>query len=356
MEENMTDVYERLAKHLDNLPGSYPATDSGVELRILKHLFTPEEAEAAMALTMFPEPVDTIAKKLGKNESEIENLFYSMSKKGLIGRSGKDENKYNAANFITGIWEYHVNNLDEKLIHDVNEYIPQIWEKNWARQKTQQHRVIPVLKSIPVEMNIMPYEKAESIIREQSKIVVAPCICRKEQKMIGQGCDKPLETCLMFGSNAFFYEQNNIGRSVSQEEALEILNKGIEAGLVLQPSDSKKPFVICMCCGCCCMVLKNLNRMDEPAKVACTNYYVIVSKDVCTGCGNCEGICQMGAITVEDESAAVSLARCIGCGLCVTQCEFDAITLVEKEESEKSAIPANTVEQYMNMVRERGLM
>ena len=123
----MTDVYERLAKHLDNLPASYPATDSGVELRILKRLFTPEEAEAAMALTMFPESADSIAKKLGKNESDIEKLFYSMSQKGLIGRLGKEQNKYMAANFIVGIWEYHVNNLDEKLIRDVNEYIPQIW-------------------------------------------------------------------------------------------------------------------------------------------------------------------------------------------------------------------------------------
>jgi H+/Na+-translocating ferredoxin:NAD+ oxidoreductase subunit B len=352
----MTDVYERLAKHLDNLPASYPATDSGVELRILKRLFTPEEAEAAMALTMFPESANSIAKKLGKNESDIEKLFYSMSKKGLIGRLGKEQNKYMAANFIVGIWEYHVNNLDEKLIRDVNEYIPQIWEKRWAKQKTQQLRVIPVSKSISAEMNVMPYEKAESIIKKQSKMVVAPCICRKEQKMVGHGCDKPLETCLMLGAGAFFYEQNGIGRSVSQEEALGILNKAMEAGLVLQPSNSQKPMVICMCCGCCCLVLKNLNRLDEPAKVACTNYYVTVSEDDCTGCGNCEDICQMGAITVEDESAVVSLARCIGCGLCVTRCEFNAITLMEKEESEKYAIPANTVEEYMNMAQERGLI
>ena len=352
----MTDVYEKLAKHLDNLPASYPATNSGVELRILKHLFTPKEADAAMALTMFPESADVIAEKLGKNESEIEKLFYSMSKKGLIGRLGKEQNKYMAANFITGIWEYNVNNLDEKLIHDVNEYIPQIWEKTWVKQKTQQLRVIPVSKSIPVEMNVMPYEKAESIIKKQSKIVVVPCICRKEQKMVGHGCDKPLETCLMLGSGAFFYERNGIGRSISQKEALAILDKGIEAGLVLQPSNSQKPFVICMCCGCCCLVLKNLNRLDEPAKVACTNFYAVVSEDDCTGCGNCEDICQMGAITVEDELAVVSLARCIGCGLCVATCEFNATTLVEKKESEKHAIPANTIEKFINMARERDLI
>lgn len=351
----MTDVYERLAKHLDNLPASYPATDSGVEIRILKQLFTPEEAEAATALTLFPESVDIIAKKLDKNEFDTEKLFYGMSRKGLISRSGKGQHKYMAANFVMGIWDYHVNSLDEWLIHDVNEYIPQIWEKTWAKQETQQKRVIPVSKSIPVEMNIMPYEKAENIIKKQSKIVVVPCICRKEHVMAGHGCGKPMETCLMLGSNAVFYEENNIGRSITQEEALKILNKAGEAGLVLQPSNSQKPFVICMCCGCCCFVLKNLNKMDEPAKIACTHYYVTVAEDDCTSCGNCEDICQMGAITVRDVSAGVNLARCIGCGLCITRCGFHAIRLVEKEESKKYTIPANTVEQYMKMARERDL-
>ncbi len=351
----MTDVYERLAKHLDNLPAGYPATDSGVEIRILKQLFTPEEAEAATALTLFPESADVIAKKIGKNESDTEKLFYGMSKKGLISRSGKEQNRYMAANFIMGIWDYHVNALDERLIRDVNEYIPQIWEKTWANQKIQQKRVIPVSKSIPVEMNIMPYQKAETIIKQQSKIVVAPCICRKEQGMVGPGCGKPLDTCLMLGSNAAFYEENNIGRSISQEEALEILNKGIEAGLVLQPSNSQKPFVICMCCGCCCFVLKHLNKMEEPAKIACTHYYVTVAGDDCTGCGNCEGICQMGAITVGDGTAEVNPARCIGCGLCVTRCEYNVIRLVEKTGLEKHAVPVNTIEQYMNMAKERDL-
>ncbi|MBU1341324.1 MAG: 4Fe-4S binding protein [Proteobacteria bacterium] len=352
----MTDVYKRLANHLDNLPAGYPATDSGVEIRILNRLFTPKEAAAAMALTLFPEPAAAIAKKLEKKDSDIETLFFSMSKKGLISRSGKAQYEYMAANFINGIWEYQVNNLDEQLIHDVNEYLPQLWEKTWAKQKTQQHRVIPVSKTIPVEMNVMPYEKAESIIKNQSKLVVVPCICRKEQAMIGHGCGNPLETCLMLGAAAFFYEQNNIGRSISQEEALKILNKGIEAGLVLQPSNSQTPFVICMCCGCCCLVLKNLNKMDAPAKIACTNFYVSISQEDCTGCKSCEDICQMGAITVEDESAVVNRARCIGCGLCITRCEFDAITLVEKQASEKYAVPADTVEEYMNMARERGLM
>ena len=41
----MTDeVYSRVAKALDALPEGFPATESGVEIRILKKIFTPEEA------------------------------------------------------------------------------------------------------------------------------------------------------------------------------------------------------------------------------------------------------------------------------------------------------------------------
>ncbi len=353
----MTDVYERLAKHLDNLPAGYPATDSGIELKILKHLFTPEEAETAMSLIMLFEPAEAVAKKLGKDEADVEKLLYSMSKKGLILRSGKGgKNNYMAAQFVIGIWEYNVNNLSKELIHDVNEYIPQFMEKSWKKQKTKQVRTIPVSQSVSAEMNIMPYEKAEDIIKKQSKILVAPCICRKEHNMVGQGCDKPSETCLLFGGSAFFYEENGIGRTISQEEALEILDKGIEAGLVLQPSNSQKPYVICMCCGCCCQILKNLNKLDEPANFAYTNHYVAISEDDCTGCESCEDICPMDAIEMEDELAVVNMARCIGCGLCFTRCEFEAISLVEKEESEKNHIPANTVETYMTMAQEKGLI
>ena len=318
-------------------------------------MFSPIEAEAALALRMLPESAADIAKRLGCDKADVEALCYRMSQKGLIWRFGKGPYQYMAAHFIAGILEMHVNDLDEDLIHDVNAYIPKIWEKRWVQQNTQQLRVVPVSKSVSVEMNVMPYEEAERIIKNQSDIAMAPCICRKEQRMIGHGCDKPLETCLMLGSNAVLYEQKGLGRRISQTEALAIIGQGVEAGLVLQPSNSQNPFVICMCCGCCCLFLENLNRLDQPARIANTNFYAIVNTDNCIGCGRCEEICQMHAIAVKDESTVVDLDRCIGCGLCVARCEFDAAVLVAKEESERHAVPADTFTQFMRMAQERGL-
>jgi ferredoxin len=39
----MNDVYRALREHLDSLPAGFPATSSGVEIRILKRLFNPAE-------------------------------------------------------------------------------------------------------------------------------------------------------------------------------------------------------------------------------------------------------------------------------------------------------------------------
>jgi Pyruvate/2-oxoacid:ferredoxin oxidoreductase delta subunit len=355
-EQTMTDVYQRLAHHLDRLPAGYPATENGVELRILQRLFTADEAEIALCLTMMPEPAASIAERSGRDSDTLAPQLDQMSRKGLIYRSTKGGLPYYmAAQFVIGIWEYHLNDLDEALIRDVNEYLPLLMRENWTKQETKQLRVVPVAQSVSAEMRTMPYEVAEEIIRSQSKIVVSPCICRKEHEMVGKGCGKPSEVCLSFGGGAYYYEENGLGRAISQEEALDKLRIGMEAGLVLQPGNAKKPTNICMCCGCCCQVLKNLKTLDSPAKVVHTNYYAEVIADNCIACETCVDRCQMDAITVDDV-ARISAERCIGCGLCVPECPNDALVMRRKKADEQYEPPANVVETYVNMAKERGLM
>jgi len=352
----MTDLYEKLAQHLDNLPAGFPRTESGVEMRILKRLFSPEEAETATLLTMMPEPVAGIALRTGMDESILADRLADMAKKGLVFRVARGELLlYSAAQFVVGIWEYHLNDLDEELIRDVNEYMPDLMNKSWLKTKTKQLRVVPVAKSVSAEMAVTPFEAAEEIILKQSKIVVSDCICRKEQKMIGKGCDKPKEVCLAFGAGAYYYEKNGLGREIDKAEALAILKKGVEAGLVLQPGNQQKAMNICMCCGCCCGVLKNLKKQDKPARLVHTNYYAEVDEDACIACEACVERCQMDAITV-DEVARVEPDRCIGCGLCVTDCPTEAMVLKQKAEADQYIPPKNVFETYMNIAQERGLM
>lgn len=350
----MSEVYERLADHLNHLPAGFPRTESGVELRILKRLFTPEEAELATKLTMIPESTAQLAERLGTEEETIGPLLEQMASKGLIFRSAKEgKTTYMAAQFMVGIWEYHVQDLDEDLIRDVNEYLPHLMQTAWQETGTKQMRVIPVSESLEDETAVMPYDVAEDIVAAQSKIVVAPCICRKEHAMVGEGCQRTLESCLVFGGAAHFYEENKLGRAISAEEAMDILSRGKKEGLVLQPGNAQKPASMCLCCGCCCQILKNLKRLDAPARAVHSSFYAVVDADECTACGECEDRCQMEAIRVN-AAAEVDEKRCIGCGLCVEACDFGALRLVHKEEAYEP--PKNVVQTYMAMARERGLL
>ncbi len=353
----MEDVFKQLATHLDNTPSGFPETESGVELRILKQLFTKEEAELTLSLVLMLETIDVIAKRANKDPQIIEPIMIEMGQKGLIMHVERNGvNSFMLLHFVVGIWEYQVNRLTKELIRDFNEYVPHLINSQY-KNKTQQLRVVPVSKSVNTELNVMDYDQVENIIRSQSKIIVAPCICRKEHSMMNKGCDKPSETCLVFGGGAYIYENRGVGRTISQDEALDIIKDGVKHGLVPQPSNAKKPLNICLCCDCCCQILKNLKDFDAPAKIVSSNYQACVDNDECTGCQACEEICPMTAITMDEEKiiATVNLDRCIGCGLCVTACEFDAVSLKDKDDTEKIEPPANLIETYMNIAKEKGL-
>ena len=258
-----------------------------------------------------------------------------------------------AAQFVIGIWEYHINSLVKSLIPDFNEYLPYL-ANQWFRQKTKQLRVIPVAKSLSAEMNILPYEEKARIIEQQSKIVVASCICRKEHQMVGKGCGNPLEVCLCFGPGAYYYEENGLGRAISIEEALSILQQGAEAGLVIQPGNAQKAMNICMCCGCCCQVLKNLKALPQPAKAVNSSYQAFVDASLCVDCGICEDRCHLHAIT-RDNTAKVDPDRCIGCGVCITNCDTGALRLLSKPKEEQWIPPVTVLDTYRNIAKERGL-
>ncbi len=349
-------VFHRLARHLDGLPGGFPATGSGVELRILRRLFTPDEAELALHLTLLAEPVRVVAHRAGLEPPEAAKRLYDMSRKGLIYRLHKgDEPHYMAAQYVIGIWEFHVNDLDPELIRDMNEYLPHLMQpETWRR--APQLRTIPVHAEVPVARDILPHEEAAALVKDRRRYAVAPCICRKEHRMVGEGCDRPLESCLVFDRAADYYVENGLGREIDEEETLRILRQADQAGLVLQPSGYQKISNICCCCGDCCQVLLAFKRHPDPASLVSSPFRVAYDPELCNGCGSCVDRCQMDAITLagNGEGVAVELKRCIGCGLCVTTCPEEALTLVRKPAADQPEVPASQARAYLSLARERG--
>ncbi len=349
----MNDVYQKLAEYLNNLPGSFPPTEDGVELRILQRLFTPEQAALTLHLTMVPEPARIIARRAGLALTEAEQQLKAMGEKGIIfclHREGK-EPLYMATQYVVGIWEFQVNHLEPELVRDMEAYIPHLFEEGW---KVPQLRTIPVHQSLDNSIKVMPYESAEAIVRDQDQVLVAPCICRQERHLVGEGCDRPIETCLVFGLGVDFYEHNGLGRRIDTHEALDILQIANEAGLVLQPGNSRNPGNICACCGCCCGVLRTINTYPRPVDLVASPFIALVDSESCVGCGLCVKRCQMGAITVEDRKAVINYDRCIGCGLCVSTCPTHAMSLERKPKSEQPYVPRGMIDRTLRQVRARG--
>jgi electron transport complex protein RnfB len=349
------DVYLKLAAFLDNLPGGYPSTESGIELRILRRLFTPEEAEMTLHLSLLPEDVKVIAHRAKLSVEETSTRLEELYQKGLIlkiKREGRPD-LYMALQFAIGIWEYHVNDLNPELARDVGEYIPTLLNaETW--KKAPQLRTIPVNESIDSRLEVLPYENVEELVKAQDKFLVAPCICRKEKKLLGEGCEKPTENCLVFGRGADLYHDRGIGRYIDQEEALDILKKADDAGLVLQPSNSKDIVNICCCCGCCCGVLRTIKQHPKPATIVSSPFICVAEPETCIGCGVCVQRCQMDAISLKEDKVVLDLDRCIGCGVCVTTCLTDSLRLVRKPESEQRDVPRTFRDTMVRLLKVRG--
>ncbi|CAO0820143.1 4Fe-4S ferredoxin [Desulfarculales bacterium] len=345
------DVYRNLAQHLDRLPAGFPPTEDGVELRILRYLFTQEQAELAVHLSLKLEKAEAIAQRAGLTMEKTAQRLQEMSRKGLIfsiEAPGKPS-VYMAAQFVIGIWEYNLNNLTPEFNRDVEAYMPHLSRSAFG--VLPQLRTIPVGKSLLAAPEVLAYESVENLIRGQKKILVAPCICRRESQMKGHGCGKLEEACLVFGWGADYYLRNNLGRMIIQEEALAILDKAEEEGLVAQPSNAQEIVNICLCCGDCCQSLLNLKRHPVLAQVVSSAFLAHLDAEACVSCGVCVDRCQMEALTLGDDKAVLNTDRCIGCGLCVSTCPTEALSL--KRKPQQPQVPRNMIEAMTLRARAR---
>ena len=347
------DVYTKLREFMDTMPAGFPATDTGVEIKILKKMFTPEQAELAMKLKKEPEEVPAIAARIGMNESELAQKLEEMAQKGNIFRVRDNEKAlYQAYQFLVGLYEFQLKTLDKEFSELFEEYLPHIGI-SLISVKTKQMRVIPVESAVEVTRTVAHYNKVRDLVKEQKIIAVQQCICRKEKGLLGNECDRPHETCIGFGDFGQFYIDNKMARAISTDEALKLLDQAEEPALVLQPDNSQEPSFICCCCSCCCPGLNGARRMPRPADIILSYYQAEIDPDLCSACGDCLERCQMDAIKEGDDFSEIINGRCIGCGLCVSTCPEEAISFVAKPDME--APPKDFPEILRRIEMERGV-
>lgn len=349
-------IYRDLQKHLNKQPVGYPATKSGVEIRLLKRFFNPEQARLAMKLSYKPCSINDIyevVKESGMSFNDMENMLDEMMKNGAIGHLEREGTRYffNVP-LVIGMYEGQLNSLTPEFLADFAEYADKAFGLEFLSTELPQMRTIPVGKSIQPEHHVTTYDHLTDLITgTDGPIVVNECICRKVADLKGNPCQKTtrLETCMALGDIAKNCLRTGVGREVSKEEALDIARQNESDGLILQPSNTQKVEFICACCGCCCGVLRAHKMLPKPVDFWATNYYASVDPESCTGCETCVERCQVNAISIDEHLgvSTVNLDRCLGCGNCVSSCPSEAISLLKKE---KEVTPPETSEDLYDTI------
>jgi electron transport complex protein RnfB len=332
--------YIKLQKHLDRQAVGFPATKTGVEIRILKHIFTPEEAEIASLLSYKFEQLKIIYSRvehLVESPEELEKILDRIQKKGGIEFKIKNGKKhYCNAPLVVGMYEFQLDRLTPEFINDFNDYTS---DKNFGIEflstELPQMRTIPVAKSIHPQHNVSTFDEVTTLLQQaEEPFVIIECICRKKKSIGGKSCDVTdrKETCLAIGSMAQMILLIDIGREITRDEAMSIIEQNQKQGLVLQPSNTEKVEFICSCCGCCCGMLNVHKNIPKPLDFWASNFHAVVDTNTCEGCGTCEEWCQVSAVSVSEnkQQAVVDLNRCLGCGVCVSNCPTESISLLKK--------------------------
>jgi H+/Na+-translocating ferredoxin:NAD+ oxidoreductase subunit B len=358
----MDSIYEQLAAKLDEFPHGFPRTESGVELRILEKIFSPDDASMAVQLRPVPESAEAVARRLGRSVEELRRVLDGMTQRGqIVAFRVRGEKVYGLAPFAIGIYEFQLPRMDAEFARLFEEYAPHLIGSVGA-SKPALARVIPVNAHIDAETVILPYEDVRGMLAGARSFRLMECICRTEQAKLDKPCSHPLETCMAFSVHEDAYEgtlATGYGRTVTRAEALAVLDVAEREGLVhCTYNVQREPLFVCNCCPCCCGFLRGVKEFGAPHLLVRSNWVSTVWAERCTACGACAGgRCPMDAIAESDGRYTVSEERCIGCGVCTVSCPADAITLRPRPPRERTTPPKTIATwAFSRAVRRRGAL
>ena len=351
--------YKALAERLDALPQSFPPTEDGAELRLLAKLFELEEAALAAQLRLTLETPAQIAERIGGEPQELRRQLKGMARRGLISAGRAADGRgvgYGLMPFAVGIYEMQHHTMDAELARLFEDYYLQAFHQALVMQP-QLHRVIPVGESVPVRLEVRPYESAASIVDAAKAWGVVDCICRQQKALIGDPCEHPLDVCMTFSQVPGAFDTLPAIRALTKEEAMATLRRAAEAGLVHSVSNSQRGLAypalggleglwyICNCCTCSCGILRGMAELGIANVVARSAFVNRVDEDLCVACGLCVDSCQFDALRLDEMLQVIEMS-CVGCGVCVLACPEGALALVRRPEGDLS-LPQLTEDDWM---------
>jgi len=340
-------------------------------LPILESNLTLPEVDVLLLLPVAVMPlqpvrVGEIKQDLNISREELLATLKNLAEKGFLyyGKTENGESGYALQQVGFGFpqtffWRNEDSVQARNMVELVGKYFNRrVTADAYGGSETKASRYIPVNNSIDRDIQaVMPYHTMENILDNAAVFAVAHCACRVALRLRGRGCNHPLEVCLKFDDMAEYLIRKQYGREITRKEALGIISKSEDNGLVHFVDNARKDIKHnCNCCGCACWNVGNIKRRKIPRDILMATYFIrVTDENECTGCGNCVDICPVNAITVENGLAVIDEKWCIGCGLCVRKCDNSAASLQLRTDKENQSPLPDFIKLHSRILDEKGL-
>jgi len=298
----------------------------------IKRIFSmvADEEEARLLLAM-PGTPERLAEATGRPLEDIKKSLAVLFHKGLAlvsARSG-------TYRMCRDVMQFHdASALWPEAPRELLDLWKQWTEKEWAQTaKTFEaflsnppQRIIPVEVALDDKKQILHYENVREIIENARTVAVTKCPCR----LIDGKCGLPIEVCVQINRGADYAISRGTGREIDKAEAMDIMRKAEEAGLVhVTMNSDHTDHYICNCCPDCCIGLRVIRTRDGAKFVAPSRFQAVIDEEACVGCEECIERCYFDALSMHENDdgpkAIVDPEKCVGCGLCNVVCPSEAI-------------------------------
>ena len=358
------DIYEKLAAAQEALPHGFPRTPSGVEIKLIKKAFTPEEVWLAGQLTRTAETAAEIAQRVGRDLAEVTTLLESLIPRRLVrldspGMSApglapevQGEKKYRLGPFLVGWYEANMRLLDKEFAELFEQYVIEGGGEKILAPRPGVLGVVPVRGSLtPEQMAVLePHLDIDAHFQRHERFLVIPCVCIRERELQGhRDCTLPMKRCGFVG----LPPQTPLSETVlDRNEASELLGELEQQGHVhlafygfTMGAETPQFVGTCNCCACCCGVLHGQKISGVAEGPQRSNYRAVIDPEECVACGACQERCPVDAIADHEHGKSrVERSKCIGCGVCVIGCATDAIEMEPVSAAEWFHVPSSMAE------------